>query len=70
MRKSKAAFVPTIAVLLTSSAIWAESAAETQFKAIYTKEWAFRQSQNSEGTDGDGLGARRGVNPHLAAVSD
>lgn len=56
-------------LFLVASTIWAENAAETQFKAIYTKEWAFRQSQNSEQAGGDGLGGRRGVNPHLPAVS-
>lgn len=44
------------------------STAEEQFKAIYTKEWAFRQSHNAE-QNGDGTGGRRGVIPHLAEVS-
>lgn len=44
------------------------STAEEQFKAIYTKEWAFRQSHNAE-QNGDGTSGRRGVNPHLAEVS-
>lgn len=69
MRKTKAALVQTLIGLLTTATVWADNAAETQFKAIYTREWAFRQSQNSEDTGGDGLGGRRGVNPHLPAVS-
>src|SRR4051794_25721804 len=56
-------------LLLLGSTVWADNAAEAQFKAIYTKEWAFRQSQNSEGASGDGLGARRSVNPRLPAVA-
>ncbi len=69
MTTTKAAFSRAALLLVLGSTVWADSAAEAQFKAIYTKEWAFRQSQNSEGSGGDGLGGRRGVNPRLSAVS-
>jgi uncharacterized protein (DUF885 family) len=69
MRRGKAVFGQGSFLLLLASTIWADSAAEAQFKAIYTKEWTFRQSQNSDDNAGDGMGGRRGVNPRLATVS-
>jgi uncharacterized protein (DUF885 family) len=69
MRRINATFAQAALVFVAASTVWADNAAEGQFKAIYTKEWAFRQSQNSEASNGDGVSGRRGVNPHLPSVS-
>jgi len=69
MRRVNTGFGRVSLFFILASAIWAENAAEAQFKAIYTKEWAFRQSQDAEAAGADGPSGRRGVNPHLPTVS-
>ena len=46
----------------------ADGRADAQFKALYTKEWEFRQAQNG-GQEGELGGGRRGISPRLANVS-
>lgn len=45
----------------------ADNPADGQFKAIYTKEWAWRQAQRGE-VDEDSAGSRRSVSPQLPKV--
>ena len=60
---------PLLAVVYLSvfSIASAATPAEAQFKAIYTKEWSWRQAQRGE-DDEDSAGSRRGVNPQLPKV--
>lgn len=56
-----------LAALLWTCPLLADSAADAQFKAIYTAEWAWRQADRGE-IDEDSAGSRRTVNPKLPKV--
>src|SRR5277367_1313473 len=57
----------TMYLTASISASAADNPADVRFKAIYTKEWAWRQAQRGE-VDEDSAGARRGVSPQLPKV--
>ncbi len=60
-----ACFVVILTAFLSTPAAAANE--DAKLKAIYTKEWAWRQAQRGE-EDDDGTAAHKAVNPHLPKV--
>ena len=68
--KRTLAILGLVALLLISSVSGcaADNSADAQFKALYTKEWAWRKAQNGD-QDPDSAGPRKEINPHLGNVA-
>jgi uncharacterized protein (DUF885 family) len=56
-----------LGLVAVSSASAADNPADARFKAIYTREWEWRQSLSGEAPR-DASGVRRGINPRLPSV--
>jgi uncharacterized protein (DUF885 family) len=68
MKRIIAVLSPIVLILtLSIFAQTVDTTADATFKALYTKEWAWRQSQNGDQSE-DSSAGRRGINPHLGNV--